>query len=153
MFIAGELDALFSNYIPPLFLNGSPQIDRLFPRYKEVEQDYYRRTHIFPIMHTAVIRADLHREQPWVARSLYRAFCDARDMAVEGLYDTDALRVALPWLLDHVEETWRVFGKDYWAYGLEANRPTWEAIGRYVHEQGLSPRIVPAEEMFVADVE
>jgi 4,5-dihydroxyphthalate decarboxylase len=153
MFVAGELDALFSNYIPPLFLSGSPQIDRLFPRYKEVEQDYYRRTRIFPIMHTVVMRADLYREHPWVARSLYRAFCDARDVAVEGLYDTDALRVALPWLLEHVEETWRVFGKDYWAYGLEANRPTWEAIGRYVHEQGLSPRIVTAEEMFVADVE
>jgi 4,5-dihydroxyphthalate decarboxylase len=153
MFIAGDLDALFSNYIPPLFLSGSPQIDRLFPRYKEVEQDYYRRTGIFPIMHTVVMRADLYREHPWVARSLYRAFCDARDVAVEGLYDTDALRLALPWLLDHVEETWRVFGKDYWAYGLEANRPSWEAIGRYVHEQGLSPRIVSAEEMFVGDVE
>jgi 4,5-dihydroxyphthalate decarboxylase len=153
MFIAGELDALFSNYIPPLFLNGSPQIDRLFPRYKEVEQDYYRRTHIFPIMHTVVLRADLQREHPWAARSLYRAFSDARDMAVEGLYDTDALRVALPWLLDHVEETWRVFGKDYWAYGLEPNRPSWEAIGRYVHEQGLSPRVVTADEMFVPDLE
>jgi len=153
MFIDGEMDALFSNYIPPLFLSGSPQIDRLFPRYKEVEQDYYRRTGIFPVMHTVVMRADLYREHPWVARSLYRAFCGARDVAVEGLYDTDALRLALPWLLDHVEETWRVFGKDYWAYGLEANRPTWEAIGRYVHEQGLSPRIVTAEEMFVGDVE
>ena len=54
-----------------------------------------------------------------------------------GLYDTDALRVALPFLIDHVEETWRVFGKDFWAYGLEPNRPTWDAIGRYVHEQGL----------------
>jgi 4,5-dihydroxyphthalate decarboxylase len=153
MFIAGELDALFSNYIPPLFLNGSPQIDRLFPRYKELEQDYYRRTHIFPIMHTVVMRADLHREHPWAARSLYRAFSDARDIAVEGLYDTDALRVALPWLLDHVEETWRLFGKDYWAYGLEPNRPSWEAIGRYVHEQGLSPRVVTADEMFVPDLE
>jgi hypothetical protein len=51
------------------------------------------------------------------------------------------LRVALPWLIDHVEETWRVLGKDFWAYGLEPNRPTFEAVGRYVHEQGLSPRV------------
>jgi 4,5-dihydroxyphthalate decarboxylase len=152
MFAAGELDALLSIYIPQMFLDGSPRIARLFPNFKEVEQDYYRRTKIFPIMHTVVVREDVHREHPWVARNLYRAFCQARDLAVDGLYDTDALRVALPWLLDHVEEAWRVFGKDFWAYGLEPNRATLAAIGRYVHEQGLSPRTVQPEELF-AEVE
>ena len=149
MFDAGELDALLSLYIPNSFLNGSPHVARLFPNFKEAEQDWYRRTTIFPIMHTVVVREDVYREHPWVAASLYKAFCEARDIAVDGLYDTDALRVALPWLLDHVEETWRHFGKDFWAYGVEPNRPTWEAIGRYVHEQALAPRVVTPEELFV----
>jgi 4,5-dihydroxyphthalate decarboxylase len=153
MFAAGELDVLLSLYIPKLFLEGSPSIARLFPSYKELERDYYRRTGIFPIMHTVVLREDVHRAHPWAAQSLYRAFCQARDIAVDGLYDTDALRVALPWLIDHVEETWRVFGRNFWAYGLEPNRPTFEAIGRYVHEQGLSPRVVTADELFLKDVE
>ena len=153
MFAAGELDALLSLYIPNLFLQRSPQIARLFPNYRQIEEDYYRRTRIFPIMHTLVVREDVHRAHPWVAASLYRAFCAARDLAVDGLYDTDALRLALPFLLSHVEEAWQVFGKDFWAYGLEPNRPTWEAIGRYVHEQGLAPRTVAPEELFVAGVE
>jgi 4,5-dihydroxyphthalate decarboxylase len=153
LFAAGRLDALLSLYIPKLFLAGSPQISRLFPDYKAVEQDYYRRSGIFPIMHTVVVREDVHRAHPWVAKSIYQAFCAARDLAVDGLYDTDALRVALPWLIDHVEETWRVFGKDFWAYGLQANRPTFAAIGRYVHEQGLSPRVVDADELFLRGVE
>jgi len=157
MFAAGELDALLSLYIPKLFLQESqkvsPSIARLFPNYKAIEQDYYRRTRIFPIMHTVALREDVYREHPWAAKSIYNAFVQARDLAVEGLYDTDALRVALPWLIDHVEETWRVFGQDFWAYGLEPNRPTFEAIGRYVHEQGLSPRIVSADELFVPGVE
>ncbi|MEA3028183.1 MAG: 4,5-dihydroxyphthalate decarboxylase [Alphaproteobacteria bacterium] len=148
MFEAGELDALLSIYIPKLFLNRDPRISRMFPNFKEVEQAYYRRTKIFPIMHTVVIREDVHREHPWVAASLYDAFRQARDIAIEGLYDTDALRLALPFLLDHVEETWRVFGEDFWSYGLEANRPTLAALGRYVHEQGLSPRVVEANELF-----
>ena len=148
MFEAGELDALFSLYIPKLFLDGSPRIARLFPNYKAVEEDYYARTKILPIMHTVVVRADVHREHPWVAKSLYQTFCAAKAIAVDGLYDTDALRIALPWLIDHVEEAWRVFGKDFWAYGLEPNRPTWEAIGQYVHEQGLAPRLVTPEELF-----
>jgi len=153
MFAAGELDALLSLYIPKLFLEGSPAIARLFPNYKEVEQDYYRRTRILPIMHTVVLREDIYRAHPWAARSIYRAFVQARDLAVGGLYDTDALRVALPWLIDHVEEARRVFGADFWAYGLEPNRPTFEAIGRYVHEQGLSPRMVGADELFAPGVE
>jgi 4,5-dihydroxyphthalate decarboxylase len=153
MFAAGELDALLSLYIPKLFLEGSPAISRLFPNFKAVEQDYYSRTRIFPIMHTVALREDVHREHPWAAKSLYRAFVEARDFAVDGLYDTDALRVALPWLIDHVEEAWRVLGKNFWSYGLEPNRPTFEAIGRYVHEQGLSPRVVSADELFAPGVE
>jgi 4,5-dihydroxyphthalate decarboxylase len=153
MFDRGELDALLSLYIPKSFLGGAPHITRLFPNFKAVEQDYYRRTKIFPIMHTVVLREDIFRAHPWAATSIYQAFCEARDLAVEGLYDTDALRVALPWLIDHVEETWREFGQDFWAYGLEPNRPTFAAVGRYVHEQGLSPRVVSADELFAPGVE
>ena len=145
----GELDALFSIYLPKLFLEGSPRIARLFPNFRQVERDYYRRTRIFPIMHTVVIRKDLYRDSPFVAASLYRAFCRARDIAVQSLYDTDALMVALPWLIDHVEESRRVMGEDFWAYGLEANRPSWDAPCRYVYEQGLAPRRIAPEELFV----
>jgi 4,5-dihydroxyphthalate decarboxylase len=152
MLAAGELDALFSLYLPGSFLRGEPHIVRLFPGHKRVEQDYFRRTGIFPIMHTVVIREDVHRAHPWVAKSLYAAFCAARDIAVDGLYDTDALHLTLPFLIDHVEETRRVFGNDFWSYGLAPNRPTLAAIGHYVHEQHLSPRVVAAEEIFPSDV-
>ena len=153
MFEAGELDALLSLYIPNLFLNGSPRIARLFANFKEVEQDYYRRTRVFPIMHTVVLRKDVIEQHPWAAKSIYQAFRAAKDLAIEGLYDTDALHLSLPWLLDHLEEAWRLLGKDFWSYGLEANRPTLAAIGRFVEEQGLSPRVVTPDELFAPDVE
>ncbi len=149
MMEAGELDALFSIYLPKIFLNGSPNCKRLWPNFKEVEKAYYRKTKIFPIMHTIAMRTDVIADHPWAPKALYHALIEARDLAVEGLYDTDALRLALPWLLDHVEEAWSVFGEDFWAYGLEANRPTLTALGRYVFEQGLSPRVVAAEELFM----
>ena len=153
MIAGGELDALLSIYIPSLFLNGSPHIARLFPNFKEVEQDYYRRTGIFPIMHTVVLRRDVYEAHPWAAKSIYQAFLAAKELAVKGLYDSDALRLSLPWLLDHVEEAWRVFGKDFWSYGLEPNRTTLAALGRFVHEQGLSPRTVLPDELFAPEVE
>lgn len=152
MFAAGELDALFANQIPSLFLNGSPGIARLFPNYRDLEKDYFRRTGIFPIMHIVVVRNDVFRANPWVIKSLYAAFCAARDMAVEGLYDSDALRLSLPFLLDHVEEAKAVFGKDFWPYGIDANRPTWDALCRYVHEQGLAPRRLTADELFAVSL-
>jgi len=148
----GALDALFSVYIPSIFLKGSPSIARLWPNFKAVETDYYRRTGIFPVMHIVAIREDVHREHPFVAASLYQAFSAARDVAVGGLYDSDALHLTLPFLLDHVEEARRVFGNDFWAYGVAPNRPAFAAMGRYVHEQGLAPRAVAVEEMFVAGI-
>jgi 4,5-dihydroxyphthalate decarboxylase len=149
MLLAGELDALFSIYLPSIFVQGSSRIKRLFPDFKSVEQDYYRRTGIFPIMHIIVVREDIHESYPWVAASVYEAFCRAKDIATGMLYDTDALHLTLPWLIDHVEEAWRIFGRDYWAYGLQANRAAIDAAGRYVYEQGLAPRAISADEMFL----
>jgi len=100
-----------------------------------------------------VLRKDVLGQHPWAAKSIYQAFRAAKDLAIEGLYDTDALHLSLPWLLDHLEEAWRLLGKDFWSYGLEANRPTLAAIGRFVEEQGLSPRVVTPDELFAPDVE
>ncbi len=150
MFEAGELDALFSIYIPRLFLAGSPHISRLFADFKTVEQNYFRRTGIFPIMHIIAMRKSVYEEHSWLAPALFRAFVQARDMAIDFLYDTDALVSTLPWLIDHVEEARRVMGQDYWPYGLEPNRPTFQALCRYIHAQGLAPRQPAPEELFVS---
>jgi 4,5-dihydroxyphthalate decarboxylase len=152
MMVEERLDALLSIYIPKLFADEWVGIERLFPDFKAVEKGYYKRTGIFPIMHTIALRQDVVRDHPWVPASLYQAFCESRDIALEGLWDTDALRLGLPWLIDHVEEAWRVFGKDFWAYGMKANRPALEAVGRYVHEQHFSPRVVTAEEIWPLDL-
>jgi len=146
---SGRIDALISNHIPSLFLKGALQIVRLFPDYKAVEQNYYKRTGLFPIMHMVAMRADLNRKEPHVAARVYEAFCQARDLAVTGLYDTDALRLALPWLIDHVEETRRVLGRDYWIYGSEQNRKVWNALCDYQVEQQLSPRNAGLDGLFV----
>jgi 4,5-dihydroxyphthalate decarboxylase len=146
---AGELDAIFSNHIPSNFKNGSSCIRRLFPDYKAVEREYVGRTGIYPVMHVVAIKAGLYEQHPWLADRLYNAFCDARDIATDGLYDTDALRLSLPWLIDHVEETRRVLGRDFWSYGLEPNRKAFDAICQYQFEQQLTPRLVSADELFV----
>jgi 4,5-dihydroxyphthalate decarboxylase len=148
MLASGELDALMTLYLPDSFVRREPHIVRLFPDFKRVELDYYKRTGIFPIMHTVVFRQDVYDKAPWAAKNIYKAFCEARDIAVHGLYDTDALHLSLPFLIDHVEEARAVFGEDFFSYGLAANRASVAALCQYVHEQNLSPRLVSPDELF-----
>jgi 4,5-dihydroxyphthalate decarboxylase len=107
----GKIDALISVMIP----NGlGKSARRLFRDWRKVEMEYYRKTRIFPIMHTLVLKTSLCKEKPWLAVSFYRAFCRARDLAHQSLYDTDALTISLPWVVDDVEETRRLFGPQIW---------------------------------------
>ncbi len=150
---AGELDAIITLYLPDSFVARKPFIKRLFPDFKAAEIEYYKRTSIFPIMHVIVVREDAYQDNPWVAASLYKAFVEARDIAVHGLYDTDALHITLPFLIDYMEETYDLFGEDFFSYGLADNRKTVAALCQYLYEQELAPRLVEPEALFATGLE
>ncbi|TAK06624.1 ABC transporter substrate-binding protein [bacterium] len=153
MLESGEIDALISARAPSSFVKGSPKIRRLFPNYKEVEMDYYKRTKIFPIMHVLVIRRALYEQHPWVARSLYKAFSEAKERAIGAMLKiTNTHAATLPWLFAEVEELKSLFGADWWPYGIEANRHVLETLIRYMQEQGLIERPVKVEELFAPNV-
>jgi 4,5-dihydroxyphthalate decarboxylase len=145
----GEIDALSSVMIPDAL---GTSIRRLFREPRRVEADYYRKTGIFPIMHTVVFKTSLYERKPWLAVSLYRAFCRARDLAVAHMYDTNALTVSLPWVIDEVEQTRAVFGREIWDYSVEGSRPTLEALVAYLDEQKLSRRRMSVEELFAPNI-
>jgi len=145
----GDIDAIVTGQMPEPF-GRNPDIVRLFPDYRRVEQDYYKRTHIFPIMHLLAIRSDVYEKHPFVAASLYDAMCRSKDMAIAKMRDVGALRFMLPWLVADFEEIDKVFGSaDPWPYGIEPNRPTLEALVRYMAEQGLIAATMPIEDLFV----
>jgi 4,5-dihydroxyphthalate decarboxylase len=148
----GEIDALISVMLPRPFLSKSPNVRRLFPNFREVESDYYRRTGIFPIMHTFVIRTDLLEENPWLAVSLYKGFVEAKELCYRRLYNTDALPVSLPWVIQELESTREVFGENLWDYSVEGSRPTLDGFVGYMHEQGLTKRRMTVEELFAPHV-
>ena len=143
---AGELDAFIGARRPAAF--GAGRIRRLFPDFRRAEQSYYEKTGIFPIMHTVVLREELARRHPWLPRSLYHAFVEAKRLAYQRLEDTAALLYALPWLVAEAEETRALMGPDPFAYGVARNRKTLETLAGYTFRQGLAPRRLPVEEMF-----
>jgi 4,5-dihydroxyphthalate decarboxylase len=151
MLADGELDALVTARAPSSFHQQPDKVQRLFPSYVEVEKEYYRRTRIFPIMHTVVVRRDVYEKNPWVAQSLYKACVASKARAYE-LYDqTAAMPSMLPWTVAHVEEARREMGADWWPYGLAPNRQVLDTFLRYHHEQGLSKRRFAPEELFARE--
>jgi len=148
MIESGEIDALMSPRMPTCFLRGSPRVRRLFPDFKQTEMDYFRRTGIFPIMHAIVIRKGVCEENPWAAQSLYKAFCDAKDLCFSQIYDSNILRVSLPWDIAEYEETARLMGHDYWPYGFAVNRHVLETLHSYLFEQGLIKQKLGLEKLF-----
>jgi 4,5-dihydroxyphthalate decarboxylase len=151
MLAAGEIDALYTARAPSSFRDGSGKVRRLFEDFPLVEREYFRRTRIFPIMHTVVIRRDVYARHRWVAQSLAKAFAAAQRAAYEDLAHTAALKTMLPWLTAYVEETRREMGDDFWPYGLSKNRDALATFLRYSHEQGLSRRRLEPEELFAPE--
>ena len=152
MLDTGELDALITPNFPSPFLAGSPNVARLFPEFRSVEEDYYRRTRIFPIMHTVVIQRDVYEANRWIASSLFEAFVEAKRLAYRELYETDALKITLPWAVSEVEAMRGLMGEDFWPYGVEANRDQLETFGRCLVEQGLLPKPPAVADMFAPNV-
>ena len=151
MLAEGEIDALVTARAPSTFYSEPDKVQRLFPDYVEMEKDYYRRTRIFPIMHTVVIRRDVYEKNPWVAQSLYKACVASKARAYELYNQTAAMPAMLPWSVAHVEEARREMGEDWWPYGLAANRQVLDTFLRYHHEQGLSKRRFAPDELFARE--
>jgi 4,5-dihydroxyphthalate decarboxylase len=144
----GEIDFLMTANNPLSFRRGSPNVKRLFPNYAEIEKDYYRRTKIYPIMHTVVIRRDIYDRDPWVALSLYKAFVRAKDYSYRLLLETGSPKASFAWLQPMIEEERAIIGRDWYPYGIEPNRPTIEALLQYTQEHGLTDRKPSVEELF-----
>ena len=151
MIAEGDLDAMHTARAPSTFATRPEAVKRLFENFVEVEKAYYRKTRIFPIMHTVVIRRELYRANRWIAQSLHKAFAQAQRKTYEHLGTSMALATMLPWQSAHVEEARALLGADWWPYGVEPNRHVLETFLRYHHEQGLSKRRLKLEELFAPE--
>jgi 4,5-dihydroxyphthalate decarboxylase len=151
LLVAGSIDALFAPHTPEVFHARRPEVVRLWPDHRQVETDWYRRTGLFPIMHLVVIRRDVYEADRWIARSLFKAFCEAKARAMARLRFTGTLATMVPWLVAEFEAAQDLFGKRYWLYGVEANRPELETAIRWARGQGITRRDLTIEELFASE--
>jgi len=143
----GEIAAVIGADLPASF-GKNPDIKRLFPDFRESEKDYYRRESIFPIMHLIVMRREIYEEHPFVATSLFNAFCESKEIAFRKMRYLGTLRYMLPWLPAELDDIEEVFGGDPWPYGLARNRPTLDALVQYLEDQSLIAARPAIEDLF-----
>jgi 4,5-dihydroxyphthalate decarboxylase len=146
MLLEGELEAAIYPETLPSIRSGSPKVGLLFPDPKKAEIDYFRKSGIFPIMHTVVIRNEILEKHPWVAISLVQGFQKAKELCYRRMQDPRSF--ALVWPHELLREQAALFGKDPWPYNLEDNRKALEAVVRYEFEQGMIREKPAIEELF-----
>lgn len=148
LLLSGGCDALITAITPKAFLEGNPNIRRLFPDVRRSEQDYFRRTGVFPIMHAVAIRADAIEAMPWLPTSVFNLYSQAKQIAYSRLESTTALLVSLPWVTQEFEATQALMGENYWPYGIDRNQKVLELAVRYAYEQKLIKSAVDFRELF-----
>ncbi|RQU38935.1 4,5-dihydroxyphthalate decarboxylase [Burkholderia cenocepacia] len=151
----GEIQALMSARAPRCFVEGSPRVARLFPDHEAIERDYFKRTGIFPIMHTLVVRRERLTADPNLARAIFDGFARAKNEALDryrkGMVEMN-FKTTLPWLTPLLAHNRALLGDDWWPYGVRANRTALDTFCRYFHEQGLSRRRFAIDELFAVDL-
>lgn len=143
----GKIDALITARAPSCF-GVNPTVRRLFPHYRAAEEDYFRKTGIFPIMHLVGIRKTLVERHPWLPVNIYNAFIKAKEWCYRDMEKVGHLFTTLPWPVDELEKTRALMGRDFWRYGVSENAREIEAMTRYAFEQGMTPRQLTPEDLF-----
>lgn len=143
---SGQLDAVIYPDGPGAAALRSGRIRRLFADPRSAEQDYFRRTGFFPIMHTVVMPTELAERYPWAPRNVLQAFRQAKDLAYTRLRDPRA--TALAWAGALLEDQQDVLGDDPWCYSFPDNARQLATVARWAREQGLTSAEVDVATLF-----
>jgi len=146
MLLDGDLEGALYPEILPSIRNNSSKVGLLFLNPKEAEIEYYKKSGIFPIMHTVVVKNEILKQNPWVAVSLIQAFQESKEVCYRQM--KDPRNFALVWVKELMQEQEAIFGPDPWPYNLEDNRKALEAVVRYEYDQGMIKKKPKIEELF-----
>ncbi|WP_250469988.1 PhnD/SsuA/transferrin family substrate-binding protein [Caballeronia sp. GAFFF2] len=117
----------------------------LLPNATDLEAEYFARTGVYPMHGTIVVKDSVLAEHPWIAKSIYDAFAQAKK---EWLARLDAGEATSKSDQKYLELR-KIVGHDPLPYGLAENLKTIEALEATAFKQGLTPRRMSIDELFV----
>jgi len=117
----------------------------LFPDAAELEAAWYKKTGIYPMHGTIVVKDAVLAAHPWVARALYDAFSEAKAVWLAKLKSGEANTAGDRKYRDFT----KIVGDDPLPYGMTPNLATIRALEDTALKQGLTPRRMPIDAIFV----
>jgi 4,5-dihydroxyphthalate decarboxylase len=151
LLVEGALDAVIGPNVLSSISRRDARVRRLFRDYKTEEQTYFKKTGIFPISHVVTLKQEFVDAHPNAPVALLKAFRRARDEAFSRLEGADPQVLVISWAAAAVDEQRALMGENYWAYDIENNRRSLDALTQYAYEQGLSPVKIDYESFFAPD--
>jgi len=148
LLVEGRIDAVIGPNVLPSISNRDPRTRRLFRDYRKEEQIYFKKTGIFPTSHIVTLKQEFVDRHPNAPVALLQAFRRSRDEAFDRLEGPDPQIIVYSWAAAAVNEQRELMGENYWAYNIENNRRTLDAMTQFAHEQGLSPNRIDYESFF-----
>ena len=123
---------------------AAPVYNELFPNSAELEAAWYKRTGVYPMHGLIVVKDKLLAEHPWLAKSLYDAFLEAKNRYVAGLREGKVVTAD-----DKKYAGFMPLLGDPLPYGVKENLPSIQTMIDYTYQQGMIPRKFSVEEAFV----
>ncbi|MFK5924897.1 MAG: ABC transporter substrate-binding protein [Verrucomicrobiota bacterium] len=148
LLLSGKVDAIFHPAEPKAYQERNPLIRRLFTDPRKVEVEYYKKTGVFPIMHSVSIRRKTMEANPWLSKAVFEAYSQAKKADYEHMKTWGWATDTLPWYGQEFNDTRNLMGENFYSYGFEACKSSYQTAIRYLYDQGLSKRKVSIEEMF-----
>ncbi len=149
LLLSGKVAAIFHPAEPKAYQDRNPKIRRLFPDHRTVETAYYKKTGVFPIMHSVAVRRKTIQKNPWLPKAVFAAYSQAKAINYQYMKTWGWATDSLPWYGQELDNTRELMGKNFYPYGFEACKSSYQTAIRYLYDQGLSKRKVSIEEMFV----
>ncbi len=148
LLISGQVDAILHPAEPKVYQDRNPLVERLFKDHRTVERAFYKRTGMFPIMHSVAIRRETVEQNPWLPKAVFEAYSKAKQLDYAHMQSWGWVTDSLPWYGQEFNDTRELMGQNFYPYGLRASASSYVAAFRYVYDQGLAERRPSLEEMF-----
>ena len=117
----------------------------LLPDTPRLEAEWFKRTGIYPMHGLIVVKDQVLADHPWRAKALFTAFTEAKARYLARLRSGEGNSADD----QRYRSLSKVVGDDPLPYGIKPNLPAIEVLIDYALQQGLMPRRLAVDELFV----
>jgi 4,5-dihydroxyphthalate decarboxylase len=130
-------------------LESSDTVKRLFPGYQALNRQLWQEHRVHTPTHIIVMGGKLNREQPDLARKLYDAFEQSKQLALNDMIGDGTSYSMLMHAREAMRDQLNEWG-DVYPFGIEANRTTIDWFLDFNLDQGLTRARLTDAQVFAA---